>query len=142
MAPSRTRSGLVLLAATAVITGCAARPVGLEPTTESVVTNILAPSCGTSGCHSQPEPQQGLDLSSGEAIMRTAVSRPPTVGSAPRLYPAIIVPGDPDASFLVAKITLPGADEGVPMPPTDFMLTDEAVQTIRDWIRAMPPAAP
>lgn len=122
--------------------GCAAQPVGLAPTTESVVANVFQPACGTSGCHSPPEPQQGLDLSSAEGIARTAIGRAPTLGTASLRYPAIIVPGDPDASFLIAKVTLPGADEGVPMPPTEYMLTDEAVTTLRDWIASMPASTP
>jgi hypothetical protein len=135
----RTAAALVACAAWALATsGCAPAPNRLEPTTESLVRNVFQPTCGTSGCHSQPEPQQGLDLSSADGILRTAIGQPPSIGTAATRYPSLIVPGDPDASFLVAKITLPGADEGVPMPPTDYMLTDEAVTTIRDWIRAMP----
>lgn len=122
--------------------GCAQQPNTLEPTTESLVRNVFLPTCGTSGCHSQPEPQQGLDLSSADGLMRTAIGRPPTIGSAAGRYPAIIVPGDPDASFLIAKITLPGADDGVPMPPTDYMLTEEAVATVRAWIASMPRSTP
>lgn len=128
---------LVLVVALA---GCAPRPSTLEPTTESLVYNVFQPSCGTSGCHAQPEPAQGLDLSSAGGIERTALSVPPSIGSASGRYPAIVVPGDPDASFLVAKITLPGADDGLPMPPTDYMLTDEAVEAVRAWIAAMPRA--
>jgi hypothetical protein len=134
-----TRARVIVVSCGALVIACApAPPTGLQPTTESVVAQILAPSCGTSGCHSRPEPQQGLDLSSADGIMRTAISRPPTIGTAASRYPSIITPGDPDASFLVAKITLPGADEGVPMPPTEYMLTDDAVRTIRDWITQMP----
>ncbi len=133
---------MVVAALLAALVGCAPPPNRLEPTTESLVRNVFLPSCGTSACHSQPEPQQGLDLSSAEGIARTAIGRPPTIGSAAARFPAIIVPGDPDASFLIAKITQPGADDGLPMPPTDYMLTDEAVSAVRAWIAAMPASTP
>lgn len=121
--------------------GCAPEPSVLEPTTESLTEHVFAPHCGTSGCHSHPDPVQGLDLSSTDAVLRTAISRPATVGSAPRLYAAIVAPGDPDGSFLLAKITLPGADEGVPMPPSEWMLDEETVAVVRAWIANMPRGA-
>ncbi|MDQ3037119.1 MAG: hypothetical protein M3Y87_32295 [Myxococcota bacterium] len=118
--------------------GCAPEPPPSDWPLERIVGEILEPSCGQSGCHSHPEPAQGLDLSSADAVLRTAVGRSPTIGSASGLYPAIVVPGDPERSFLIAKVTLPGADEGLPMPPNEWMLTEEAVEVLREWIATMP----
>ena len=105
-----------------------------EPTTEGVWTHVLQPGCGQSDCHLRPQPQQGVDYYTPESTLKTMVNVQPSVGSAAAVYPAIVVPGDPDASFLIAKVTVPGVDQGVAMPPSDQQLTEEAVQLLRDWI--------
>jgi len=66
------------------------------------------------------------------------VNIPPSVGTAAASFPAIVFPASPEDSFLVAKVTHPGLDHGLPMPPTDQMLTEEAVDAIRAWIASLP----
>jgi hypothetical protein len=125
-----------LLVAAAVGAGCAS-DVELEPTFRGVQEAILEPTCALASCHRNPDPQQGLDFSNQARTRETAFNVPPLVGSAAERYPGIIVPGDADASFLIAKVTQPGADDGLPMPPTELMLTEEAVETLRQWIDEM-----
>ncbi|TNE86475.1 MAG: hypothetical protein EP330_22315 [Deltaproteobacteria bacterium] len=118
------------------LVGCGPRV--LEPTTPSVHAFILEPACASAGCHLRPEPQQGLDYYDLDSTLATMVDQPPTVGLAAEAYDAIVVPGDPDGSFLIAKITSPGVEQGVAMPPTEWQLTDEAVEVIREWIAQLP----
>ena len=49
----------------------------------------------------------------------------------------LVVPGDPDASYLVAKLTGQGI-EGDIMPMGDDPLPPEQVQIVKDWIAALP----
>jgi hypothetical protein len=61
------------------------------------------------------------------------VGRPSAQGGGLKL----IEPGDPDASFLVVKVsntTLPPA-QGMPMPAHFPALTEQQVATVRTWIR-------
>ncbi|MCO4746755.1 MAG: hypothetical protein KC912_18310 [Proteobacteria bacterium] len=113
-------------------------PTVLEPTTPAVHALILEPVCATSGCHLRPEPQQGLDYYDEESTLATMVDVEPTVGGAADVYDAIVVPGDPDGSFLIAKVLVPGVEQGVAMPPSGEQLTAEAVEVLREWILALP----
>lgn len=126
------------LAVAGALLGCQPKTIELAPTTESVHTNILEPACGQSGCHLRPQPQQGLDYYDVESTLNTMVDVPPTVGAAAAIYPAIVVPGDPDASFLMVKVLVPGVEQGVAMPPSDEQLTEEAIETLRLWIEGLP----
>jgi hypothetical protein len=70
-------------------------------------------------------------------MLANTIDVPPYIGEASAPFDVRIAPGDPDRSFLIAKITLPGAGQGLKMPPTDMQLTDEAVDVIREWIEQM-----
>ena len=50
---------------------------------------------------------------------------------------SVIVPDDPDASELIARIS--SDDEAFRMPPpeSNLALTDEEIQLLRDWIAAV-----
>jgi hypothetical protein len=111
----------------------------LEPTTESLQRWVFTPHCANDGCHGSIDPASGLDLHTEESSLRFMVNIPPSVGTAAASFPAIVRPGSPEDSFLVAKVTHPGLDHGLPMPPTDQMLTEEAVDSIRAWIASMAP---
>ena len=124
-----------------VLVACACDPgtAELEPTTESLHEHVFRPHCALPQCHAPPEPREGLDFSTVQSTLETAVNVAPRVGTAAESYPAIVVPGSPEESFLVAKVTHPGLDRGLPMPPTDEQLTDEAVAAIEEWIARMAP---
>ncbi len=51
-----------------------------------------------------------------------------------------VLPGDPDASFLVELISLPEDDDDL-MPPGGPRLSDEEIERVRAWIAAMPARA-
>lgn len=125
--------------ATLAAASCDPGVASVEPTTESLHEHVFRPHCALPECHSIPEPKQGLDFGTPESTLATTVGVPPKVGSAAQFFPAIIVPGDPEAGFLIHKVTNPGLDRGLPMPPTDVQLTAETVDVMREWIARMEP---
>ncbi|MBK9074597.1 MAG: hypothetical protein IPL77_06365 [Flavobacteriales bacterium] len=76
-------------------------------------------------CH---PPMGEMDLSTGVAYANLV--NVPALGYAPALR---IVPGDPMASVLWHKISQ-STTYGLNMPPNGTFLTNEELQTIRDWI--------
>jgi hypothetical protein len=121
----------------AALVGCG--PTSLQPTTASVQAVVFGPYCATTECHAPPEPKEGLDFTSVASLKMTAFNVPPQVGNAAAIYPAIVTPGDPDRSFLIAKVTEPGVEQGAAMPPTDQQLTADTVAVLRQWITDLAP---
>jgi hypothetical protein len=113
-------------------------------TFEFVQNNIFTPSCALSGCHAGPSPQQGMNLSAGQAYA-ALVNVPST--EQPSLLR--VRPGNPDQSYLVQKI-MGTAAVGARMPLGGAPLSDSQIQAVRDWIAAgalnpgtqVPPAPP
>ncbi|OGW17324.1 MAG: hypothetical protein A3G93_15680 [Nitrospinae bacterium RIFCSPLOWO2_12_FULL_45_22] len=97
------------------------------------VKPIFDSRCAITGCHAGPNPQQGMNLSTP---FDTTVG---AVGVPSRELPSMlrINPGNPDNSYLVHKIQ--GTQEqaggfGARMPFGGPFLTNEQIQTIREWI--------
>lgn len=123
--------------------------VGFEPDFPSIYARILAPNCaGEIGCHG-PEPR-GVDLDmSSEAMARLSLvgvpasSRPDLGASCTATGLDRVVPGDPDASLLLGKLTgapdAPVSGCGDRMPLGGNALAPAAVTAIRDWIAAGAP---
>jgi hypothetical protein len=120
-------------------------PSGLEATFDSIHTEVFAVSCGTDGgkCHSHEgaiysgglnladDPYTALLGSDGKGELAGNIS-----GSEKNLRR--VVPGDPDQSFLVIKLsTHTGMDPkyGSGMPYTDpGSVCPDTLSTIRQWI--------
>ena len=102
------------------------------------VTSILERSCALGGCHLSGPGAGGLVLGRSAAALRTAIVNVPS-----RQNPtmALVTPGDPDRSWLVAKLR--GAFCGAtcdralgcggPMPPGEPLSASERA-TIIAWI--------
>ena len=76
------------------------------------------------GCHSGEEPAAGLNLSVRASLLAEAESRAMPV-----------VPGQPDASELLRRVT--ASDPGERMPPEgEEPLSSAAIAKLRDWITA------
>jgi mono/diheme cytochrome c family protein len=114
-----------LLAATAVlVAGAPARAAGWAPIAAPApppsfaadVAPLFARWCV--GCHGPGEQQGGLRLDDYDAVLRGGDSGPP------------LIAGDPDASYLVAKIE---RRDRPPMPPRK-RLSATGVATLRAWI--------
>ena len=118
--------------------GCTQDSIPLEPTLASLDANVFQPRC-TWVCHSGGEyAAGGLDLSD----FRTATfGVPATSRACEDTGLALVVPGDPDASLLVLKVS--AATDGEDAICGDGMpngfrhpLSTTQVDTIREWIVA------
>jgi len=111
-----------------------------DPTTISFAANIqpiFDASCALGGCHAGAIPAEDLDLSPASA-------RRELVGVAATQIPGRdrVVPGDPDASYLVQKIEGTGGISGQIMPlgcpgaPQGgaVCLNNNQILAIRTWI--------
>jgi len=103
-------------------------PTGLQPTLASIQDNVFTVSCAVPGCHGGAGAQQGLRLDPGFSagnLINVPSPRDPTL--------IRVVPGDPDASFLIQK--LQGTQTlGDRMPDGGPYLTTATVNVIRQWI--------
>jgi hypothetical protein len=108
---------LVLLPATAH---------GHEATSfEAEVKPILRKSCGGTNCHINSV-QSGVDLTTFQKVM----------GSVGLQYGGpIVIPGDPDQSPLIDKVSGNPPRFGVKMPFVGAGLTEEEILTLRKWIQ-------
>jgi hypothetical protein len=126
------RGAAWLLAAWIVSAGCGAEPAGeptATPTFAEVRDDVLLPTCGFASCHGTGVGGLTLD----EATSYDNLVEAPSVGAPGEI---LVVPGDPDASYLVAKLL--GADGIVddPMPPPFGGLAAADIELIRAWITA------
>lgn len=98
----------------------------------SYATDIhpLFQGCGTSSCHGGAKPAQGLNLSNSSTAYAALVDVPSTQCSG-RLQ---VKPGDPGASYLVAKLTGVGMCAGSIMPKTGAKLSAAQIDEVRAWI--------
>ena len=90
------------------------------PSTVSFSADVMPilSACGGMGCHSMP---QQFFLSPGRTGCRTATEQ------------RFVVPGDPDASYVIHKLEGTGIC-GMRMPRGRAALSSEQIGTIRTWI--------
>jgi hypothetical protein len=137
----------------ATVSGPARRPVSLARD----VAPLLAARCATAECHGGSAPVMGLDLSSAEALRRTALrvvarQRPPpgpsitatatdpAWGALQRIDPGLADgQGRPEYSYLVYKLLGDGPVVGTRMPPEGPPLDPDAIARVSDWIAAGAP---
>lgn len=105
----------------------------IEPTWASVFEDLFrGRGCATALCHGGSE--SGFRVTDRDATHRALVMGDAR-GEACTGEGALIVPGDPDASLLVEKLT--GAPRcGDAMPLGGIPLRDEDLAAVRDWIAA------
>lgn len=105
------------------------QPTGLQPTLASIQDNVFTVTCAVPGCHGGTGAQQGLRLDPGFSagnLINVPSPRDPNL--------IRVVPGDPDASFLIQK--LQGTQTlGDRMPDGGPYLTTAQVNVIRQWIQ-------
>jgi len=108
-------------------------PVVVGPTLDEIQSNIFTPSCATAGCHTGPAGSMlpaGLDLSSADASFASLVN----IASAQAMGETLVVPGDPDMSYLIDKIEGMAAVGSVMPPPPRATLDAASIAVIRQWI--------
>ncbi|MEO1272497.1 MAG: hypothetical protein AAFX99_30750 [Myxococcota bacterium] len=108
----------------------------LEATLETLQVQVFEPGCAMSGCHDAQVKAGDLDLSSASASYAALVNVPADNGVAFENRWLRVKPGDPERSFLVRKLTLPGIGEGFPMPVGNQELNGAWMTLVRDWIEA------
>jgi hypothetical protein len=130
-------SGLLLVA-------CSAAPSGepnlsrdfdtsvCQPQTDSVQKTVFLPNCATIACHAGNEPAGSLDLASAGVEARL-VGLPATECGAQTL----VVPGNPDSSYLVQKIADAKPACGTRMPSSVAALSEGDLQCVRSWIASL-----
>ena len=123
-------AALLALAACGGGSGDNAPPAGLQPTLASIQDNVFTVTCAVSGCHGGAMAQQGLRLDPGFSAGNLINVPSPRNANLIR-----VVPGDPDASFLIQK--LQGIDGllGDRMPDGGPYLTTATINVIRQWIQ-------
>lgn len=101
----------------------------IEPTLSSIQANVFSTSCALSGCHAGSSPQQGLNLSAGQA-------RQNLVNVQSRERPALdrVEPGSPDDSYLIHKVEGRSGIVGQRMPLGQPRLSEEKIDALREWI--------
>jgi hypothetical protein len=100
---------------------------------------VFAVSCSSVSCHGAAD-SGGLTLTTGSAYANL-VGVPATNPAAHAAGLLRVVPGDPDASFLLDKLTgMLTPDEGDPMPRIGGPLPAARLDLIRRWIAAGAPA--
>ena len=129
IAPPLLAAALLTLAACGGGSGDNAPPAGLQPTLASIQDNVFTVTCAVSNCHGGAGAQYGLRLDPGFSagnLINVPSPRDPNL--------IRVVPGDPDASFLIQK--LQGTQTlGNRMPDGGPYLTTATVNVIRQWIQ-------
>ena len=98
------------------------------PIFAQVRDDVLVPSCGFGSCHGAGE--AGLQID--EDMMVDALVDVPSTVQADAI---LVVPGDPDGSYLVAKLTEAPSIDGEVMPPSGAM-SQERIDMVKKWIAA------
>jgi len=108
-----------------------ASPSGSDTTVSfaSQVQPIFTANCALSGCHAGSAPQQGQNLSAGEAYANIVGVPSHEVSKYFRVDPLY-----PDSSYLYLKITGSPLISGVRMPYNKQALAQSDIQTIEKWI--------
>lgn len=132
-----SREGFRAAMAVVSVMGCggSASNSELAPTMTNVQVEIFDKSCGRFlGCHQGAAPAADLNL---EAPARAKLQR----ASVQRPERLLVVPEDPEASFLMDKLLGRGLPVGIPggsvrMPPSSPSIEAERLELVRAWIAA------
>jgi hypothetical protein len=110
-------------------------PTGSSASFDAIQQSIFNVSCLGSGCHNGTDrggiSNLVLEADQSYANLVSVLSSNPAARNAGLLR---VTPNDPDASFLMIKITDPGQGEGVRMPLAAAALSSADIERIRAWI--------
>ena len=87
----------------------------VQPTFDDIEAKVFSSSCSTRSCHSVEGGKGGLVLTADKAYDQLVGVLASNTAAAAKGKKRV-VPGDPDNSFLMQKLTGPAADEGDQMP--------------------------
>ena len=139
----RLRGAAAALLGALALAGCAGdggAPVPIEGWFNQIQAQVFNPSCLSAGCHNATNVAGGLNLSPGasyDALVNVLSDNP--VARAEGLLR--VEPFDIATSFLLIKVTAPGAGEGGRMPLGMPPLSSADIELMRTWIlEGAPPA--
>lgn len=137
----RCMSNALTVGAALFVVACGGDPTGSPSppvvpsgsTFSAAVQPILTANCAFAGCHAGATPQQGMNLSAGQAYANL-------VGVPSQQVPRLsrVAPGNPDSSYVILKLEgAAGAVGGVGTTmPLGGELTIAEIATIRAWVSA------
>lgn len=105
----------------------------IQPTYDDIAAKVFASSCSTRSCHG-PEGARGNLVLTPDKAYDQLVNVPADNDTAKAKGKKRVVPGDPDNSFLLQKLTGPASGEGDPMPQVGARLDPTVIAAIRTWI--------
>ncbi|MDP3218525.1 MAG: hypothetical protein Q8S73_30765, partial [Deltaproteobacteria bacterium] len=114
------------------LSGCGGDEAACGHTTAEVQAHIFAPRCGTSGCHEGQRASVGLDLVAPDVVARLLRATSEDCNGR-----RMLVPGDPDGSYLFQKLTGAAPVCGSRMPLGGAPLTSTEVACVRAWITSL-----
>jgi hypothetical protein len=92
---------------------------------------LQAAACAGNACHGGMRPSENLDLSTASVAFAAMVNMRASQCGGSKFR---VVPGDPAASYLIAKLTGVGMCSGSVMPKAGGELTPAQIDVIRAWI--------
>ena len=104
-------------------------PVVLGPTLDQIQAVIFGPTCASSLCHGGATPAAGLDLSDADTSHAELVGMP----SAFAVGQTLVLPMDPNNSYLIRKMENDAGIVGGVMPPGGSIPQTD-IDVIRQWI--------
>ena len=102
----------------------------LDPTLTNVQAEVFGPSCAFSTCHASPGASD-LVLDDGASWAELV-----TVESVDNPGQILVIPGDSEGSYLMAKVRGDAGIVGDRMPSTGSMLPEDKLQLLATWIDA------
>lgn len=106
----------------------------IAATLPNVQQHVFNQSCTFSSCHSKLGRRGRLVLEPGESSSNL-VNVPAENEVAKAAKKVRVIPGNPDGSFLIQKLTSPGPGEGELMPYATQGLPEDKIQLLRKWIK-------
>lgn len=120
------------------------RPVTVttEPTWTRIYEDVLVPRCGTGPCHSEASHRAELTFANPARAYDALINQPAAGDDCKDGGADLVVPGDPERSLLVQKLTgldetgQPVCGEIMPLRRRVLALPESLIDPIREWVEA------
>lgn len=106
-----------------------------DATFAMIQAQVFDASCSSSSCHSTQTRAGGLSLVAGESYANLVNVDPANEQARAKRWQRVM-PGKPDSSFLMKKLTGTGPNEGSLMPWGTSGLSSIKIDAMRAWIKA------
>ena len=107
-------------------------PVVIGPTLDQIQAVIFTPSCATAGCHSAGTMAAGLSLADADSSYADLVGQ--FSNAAGQAGSVLVLPNDPDMSYLIMKLENAAGITGNRMPPAGAAISQSNIDQVRLWI--------